>query len=124
MFYTYLTQGDGKYGFGVCSELLYKRLPDDLCYFEVFADKNEAKKREEYFKKSSYSRLSSVIKSKKTNGFTCHKEGEKTVICLKNCIYNLTDAISIKGENIEIRGDKNTVIQGCTKIDGWVDEGN
>ena len=31
MFYTYLTWRDGKYGFGVCSQLLYKKLPTDLC---------------------------------------------------------------------------------------------
>ncbi len=124
MFYTYLTWGEGKYGFGVGSELLYKKMPIDLCYFEVFKDKNEAKHREEYLKKLSYARLSSLIKSKKSGGFTCHKEGEKTVICLKNGIYNLTDTILVKGENIEVRGAENTVIQGCAKIDDWVDEGN
>ncbi len=124
MFYTYLTGGEGKYDFGVCSELLYKKLPIDLCYFEVYADKNEAKNREKYLKKMSYRRLSSLIKNKKTKGFTCHKEGEKTVICLKNGIYNLTGTILVKGENIEIRGEKNTIIQGCAKIDDWVDEGN
>ena len=57
MFYTYLTQCDGKYGFGVCSELLYKELPVGLCYFEVFKDKNEAKRREEYLKKLSCKKL-------------------------------------------------------------------
>ncbi len=124
MFYTYLTQKEGEYGIGVCSELLCKKLPIDLCYFEVFYNKNEAKQREAFLKKLSYARLSSLIKSKKTNGFTCHKEGEQTVISLKNGIYNLTGAISVKGENITIRGEKNTVIQGCAKIDGWVDEGN
>ncbi len=124
MFYTYLTEDEGKYDFGVCSELLYKKLPINLCYFEVFANKNEAKHREKYLKKLSYRRLSSLIKSKKTKGFTCHKEGEKTVICLKNGIYNLTSAILVKGENIIIRGEKNTVIQGCARIDGWIDEGN
>ena len=86
MFYTYLTQNDGEYGFGICSELLYKKLPTDLCYFEVFEDKNEAKHREKYLKKLSYAKLSSLIKSKRNKGFTCHKEGEKTVICLKNGI--------------------------------------
>ena len=90
----------------------------------VAANKNEAKHREEYLKKLSYARLSSLIKSKKIKGFTCHKEGEKTVICLKNGIYNLTDAILVKGENITFRGAENTVIQGCAKIDGWIDEGN
>ncbi len=124
MFYTYLTKSEGKYNFGVCSQLLYKKLPINLCYFEVFADKNEAKYREEYLKKLSYARLSSLIKSKKIKGFTCHKEGEKTVICLKNGIYNLTDTILVKGENITIRGAENTIIQGCAKIDNWVDEGN
>ena len=124
MFYTYLTVVQEKYGFGVCSQLLYKKLPADLCYFEVFANKKEAKARGEYLKKLSHTRLSSLIKSKKAGGFTCHKEGEKTVICLKNGIYNLTEAILVKGENIEIRGEKNTVIQGCAKIDNWVDEGN
>ncbi len=124
MFYTYLTQGEEKYGFGVCSEVLYKKLPIGLCYFEVFKDKNDAKQREEYLKKLSYANLSSLIRSKKSLGFTCHKEGEKTVICLKNGIYNLTDPILVQGENIEVRGEKNTVIQGCAKIDGWVDEGN
>ena len=124
MFYTYLTQDEGIYGFGVRSELLYKKLPDGLCYFEIFKSKNEAKKREDYLKKLSNSRLSSLIKSKNSTGFTCHKEGEKTVITLKSGIYNLTDAILIKGENIVIRGEKNTVIQGCAKISGWRDEGN
>ena len=84
MFYTYLTQGEGNFGFGVCSELLCKKLPHSLCYFEVFGDKKEAKHREEYFKKLSYARLSSLIKSKRGVGFTCHNEGEKTIICLKN----------------------------------------
>ena len=124
MFYTYLTQCDGKYGFGVCSELLYKKLPECLCYFEVFQDKKEAKDRLECLKKLSNSKLSSLIKSKKGVGFTCYKEGEKTVISLKNGVYNLTDAILVKGENITIRGEKSTIIQGCAKIDGWVDEGN
>ena len=124
MFYTYLTQSDGKYDCGVCSELLYKKLPNDLCYFEIFADKKEARHRKEYLKKLSCARLSSLIKSKKIKGFTCHKEGEKTVICLKNGIYNLTDTILVRGQDITIRGEKNTVIQGCAKIDGWVDEGN
>ena len=124
MFYTYLTQSEGEYGFGVCSQLLNKKLPEGLCYFEVFANKSEAKHREQYLKKLSYARLSSLIKSKKAKGFTCHKEGEKTVISLKNGVYNLTSAILVKGENIEIRGEKNTIIQGCVKIDNWVDEGN
>ena len=124
MFYTYLTQSNGKYGFGVCSELLYKKLPIDLCYFEIFKDKNEAKHREEYLKNLSFAKLSLLINSKKIKGFTCYKEGEKWIICLKNGIYNLTDAILVKGESITFRGDKNTVIQGCAKIDGWVDEGN
>ena len=123
MFYTYLTESDGVYGFGVCSELLYKKLPTDLCYFEVFSDKKEAKNRLEYLKKLSYTRLSSLIKSKKGNGFTCHREGEKTVISLKNTVYNLTGTILVKGQNIEFRGEKSTVIQGCAKIGGWVDEG-
>ena len=124
MFYTYLTQNEGKYQFGVCSELLYKKLPVGLCYFEVFSNKNEAKHREKYLKKLSCLKLSSLIKSTKTKGFICHKEGEKTVIHLKNGIYNLTGTIWVKCQNIIIRGDKNTVIQGCEKIDGWVDEGN
>ena len=124
MFYTYLTQCDGKYGFGVCSELLYKELPVGLCYFEVFKDKNEAKRREEYLKKLSCKKLSSLVNSKKAGGFTCHKEGEKAVISLKNGIYNLTDAIYVKGENIIIRGGENTVIQGCVRVDNWADEGN
>lgn len=124
MFYTYLTKDEEKYNFGVCSELLYKKLPIGLCYFEVFKDKDEARNREKYLKKISYKRLSSLIKSKKAKGFTCHKEGEKTIICLKDIIYNLTDAILVKGESIEFRGEKNTIIQGCAKIDDWVDEGN
>ena len=124
MFYTYLTYDKGEYGFGVCSELLYKKLPIGLCYFEVFTDKKEADGRLEYLKKLSNARLSSLIKSKRVKGFICHKEGEKTVISLKSGIYNLTDAILVKGENITIRGEDNTVIQGCKKIDGWVDEGN
>ena len=124
MFYTYLTQNDGKYGFGVCTELLYKKLPTGLCYFEVFADKHEAKQREECLKKLSYAKLSSLIKSKKSNGFFCYKEGEQTVICLKNTTYNLTAAILVKGQNIIVRGEKNTTIQGCAKIGGWIDEGN
>ncbi len=124
MFYTYLTQNERKYGFGVCSELLCKNLPEGLCYFEVFNNKKEAKKREEYFKKLSYARLSMLIKSKKNIGFVCNKENEKTVISLKSGVYNLTDAIMVKGENIVIRGEKNTVIQGCVKVDSWVDEGN
>lgn len=124
MFYTYLTQNEGKCGVGVCSELLCKNLPEGLCYFEVFNNKNEAKKREEYFKKLSYAKLSSLIKSKKNIGFACHKECEKTVISLKSGVYNLTDAIKVKGENIVICGEKNTVIQGCVKVDNWVDEGN
>ena len=124
MFYTYLTQNDDKYGFGVCSELLYKKLPTGLCYFEVFADKKEANQRMEHLKKLSFARLSALIKSKKSGGFTCHKDGEKTVISLKNGVYNLTGAILIKGENIVFRGEKNTVIQGTQKIDCWVDEGN
>ncbi len=124
MFYTYLTHSEEKYDFGVCSELLCKKMPSGLCYFEVFTDKNEATNRKEHLKKLSYARLSSLIKSKKSKGFTCHKEGEKTVISLKNGIYNLTDAILVKGEDITIRGERNTIIQGCAKIDGWVDEGN
>ena len=124
MFYTYLTRSEGEYGFGVCSQLLCKKMPTDLCYFEVFADKKEAKNRESYLKKLSYKRLLSLIASKNTSGFACYKEGEKTVVCLKNTVYNLTDAILIKGEDIEIRGGKNTVIQGCVRLDGWVDEGN
>ena len=124
MFYTYLTQIEGKYSFGVCANLLYKKLPIGLCYFEVFADKNEANAREKYLKKLSYAKLSSLIKNKKTGGFVVNNEGEKTVICLKDTVYNLTDAILVKGENITIRGGKNTVVQGCVGIDGWVDEGN
>lgn len=124
MFYTYLTQCEGKYGFGVCSELLYKKLPIGLCYFEVFSDKKEAIYRRECLKKLSYAKLSSLIKSKKINGFSCHKEGEKTVICLKNTIYSLTEAILVKGNNIAIRGAESTILQGCVKVDGWVDEGN
>ena len=124
MFYICLTQSEGKYSFSVCSQLLYKKLPESLCYFEAFTDKNDAKQRMEYLKKLSNAKISSLIKSKKGSGFTCHKEGEKIVICLKNGIYNLTEAIFIKGENIEICGEKNTLIQGCAKIDGWVDEGN
>ena len=124
MFYTYLTLSEGEYNVGVRSELLCKKLPLDLCYFEVFADKNEAKKRGEYLKKLSYKRLSALICSKRIKGFICHREGEKTVISLKNGVYNLTGAILVKGENITIRGAENTVIQGCAKIDGWVCEGN
>ena len=124
MFYTYITQSNKEYGFGVSSELLCKKLPTDLCYFEVFEDKSEANKRKEYLKKLSNSRLSSLIKSKKSNGFICYKEGEKTVIYLKNGVYNMTSAILVKGENIELRGEKNTIIQGCVKLDNWVDEGN
>jgi predicted GIY-YIG superfamily endonuclease len=71
MFYTYLTKSDSKYGFGVCSELLYKRLPANLCYFEVFSNKKEAKEREECLKKLSFKKISSLIKSKKTGGFVC-----------------------------------------------------
>lgn len=124
MFYTYLTQSEGKYGVGVCAELLCKKWPVDLCYFEVFDDKKEAKHREEYLKKLSDAKLSSFIKNKKTKGFTCHQEGEKRIIGLKNGVYNLTDTIRVKGENITIRGAENTVIQGCVKIDDWADEGN
>ena len=124
MFYTYLTYDEGKYGFGVCSELLCKKLPDGLCYFEVFSNKNEAKCRGEHLKKLSYAKLSSLIKSKKVKGFTCQKDGEKTIIRLKNGVYNLTSPILVKGENIEICGDTDTVIQGCVKIDAWTDEGN
>ena len=123
MFYTYLTKGESEYGFGVCSELLYKKLPTGLCYFEVFCDKNEARKREKYLKALSYKKLSSLINSKKGEGFICHTEGENTVISLKNTVYSLTDAILVKGQGITIRGDKNTVIQGTAKIDGWVNEG-
>ena len=65
MFYTYLTKNEGKYGFGVCSELLYKKLPLGLCYFEVFEDKIEAKERQNCLKKLSNTKLSSLIKSKK-----------------------------------------------------------
>ena len=43
MYYTYLTHSDGEYGFGVCSQLLNKKLPEGLCYFEVFADKKMQK---------------------------------------------------------------------------------
>ena len=64
MFYTYLTCDKGKYGFGVCSELLYKKLPTGLCYFEVFTDKKEAIGRIEYLKKLSNAKLSSLFKSK------------------------------------------------------------
>ena len=124
MFYTYLTQNEGKYSFGVCTELLYKKLPADLCYFEVFVSEDEARHREKYLKKLSYARLSSLINSKKIKGFTCHREGAKTVICLKKGIYNLTEPILVKGENITIRADENALIQGCAKIDGWIDEGN
>lgn len=124
MFYTYLTLNEGKYDFGISSDLLYKKLPIGLCYFEVFEDKKEAKYRVECLKKLSSARLSSLIKNKRGKGFACHNEGKKTVISLKNGIYNLTAPILIKGESIEIRGDKGTIIQGCVKIDGWVDEGN
>ena len=124
MYYTYLTYDEGKYDFGVCSELLCKKLPFGLCYFEVFEGKKEAKCREEYLKKLSYKKLSNLINGKKAGGFTCYKEGEKTVISLKNGIYNLMSAILVKGENITIRGEKNTIVQGCAKIDGWIDEGN
>ena len=124
MYYTYLTHSDGEYGFDVCSQLLNKKLPEGLCYFEVFAHKKDAKSRMECLKKLSYAKLSSLIKSKKGNGFACYNEGEMTLICLKNGVYNLTEAILVKGENITIRGAENTVIQGCAKIDGWVDEGN
>ncbi len=124
MFYTYLTQNEGKYGFGVCSELLYKKLPLGLCYFEVFEDKNEASERKKHLKSLTPRKLSSLIKSKNSRGFICHKEGEKNVITLKSGIYNLTSAIFVKGKDITIRGEKNTVIEGCKKIDGWVDEGN
>ena len=109
MFYIYLTQTDKKYDFGVCSELLYKKLPLNLCYFEVFNDKSKAKRRGEYLKKLSYKKLSALINGKSGYGFTCHKEGEKTVISLKNGVYNLTDAILVKGEGIELRGDKSPV---------------
>lgn len=124
MFYAYLTRGEGGYGFGVCSELLCRKLPTGLCYFEIFTDKKEAKKREACLKKLSHKNLSSLIKSKGSCGFICHNDGEKAIISLKNGIYNLTEPILVKGENIVIQGDKNTVIQGCAKIDGWVDEGN
>ena len=124
MFYTYLTKNEVEYGFGVCSELLYKKLPTGLCYFEVFCDKSQAKQREKYLKTLSYAKLSSLIKSKKNPGFICHTEEGRTVISLKNTVYSLTDAILVKGQSITIRGDKGTVIQGCAKIDGWVDEGN
>lgn len=124
MFYAYLTRGEEGYGFGVCSELLCRKLPTGLCYFEIFTDKKEAKKREACLKKLSHKNLSSLIKSKGSCGFICHNDGEKAIISLKNGIYNLTEPILVKGENIVIQGDKNTVIQGCAKIDGWVDEGN
>ena len=119
MFYTYLTLNEGKYGFGVCTELLYKKLPIGLCYFEVFANKGEAKHREEYFKGLSNARLSALTKSNKVKGFVCHKEGKQTVISFKNGIYNLTSPILVKGQDITIRGQENTVIQGCVKIDSW-----
>ena len=124
MYYTYLTQCEGKYGFGVCSQILYKKLPIGLCYFEAFEYKKEAKSREEYLKTLSYRRLSLLINSKNGEGFSCYKDGDKTVISLKNGVYNLTSAILVKGENIIIRGEKNTIIQGCARLDGWVDEGN
>ena len=69
MFYAYLTQVGEKYGFGVASDLLYKKLPTGLCYFEIFAKKSEAKHRLECLKKLSYKKLSSLIKSKKINYF-------------------------------------------------------
>ena len=124
MFYTYLTYNEEKYGFGVCEELLYKKLPTDLCYFEVYGSNGEAKEREAYLKKLSCAKLSSLINSKKAGGFICQREGTQTVVSLKNGVYNLTGAILVKGENITFRGEKNTVIQGCASIDGWVDEGN
>ena len=124
MFYTYLTLSEGKFGFGVCSRLLYKKLPANLCYFELFDGKGEAKSRETYLKKLSFKKLSSLISSKNGTGFICHKEGEKTVITLKNGVYNLTDAILVKGQDIIFRGEKNTVIQGTKKVDGWVNEGD
>ena len=124
MFYTYLTLNDEKYGFDVSCDLLSKKLPIGLCYFEVFSNKSEAKQREKYLRALSFTRLSSLIKSKRVKGFTCHKEGEKTVISLKNGVYNLTGTILVKGQNIAFRGEGNTVIQGCEKIGGWVDEGN
>ena len=124
MFYTYLTKNEEKYSFGVCTDLLCKKLPVGLCYFEVFANRKEAKCREECLKKLSNNKLSYLINNKKSAGFTCHNEGEKAVISLKNGVYNLTGPILVKGENITIRGDKNTIIQGCAKIGNWVDEGN
>ena len=124
MFYTYLTEQEGKYSVGVSTELLCKKLPDGLCYFEVFCDQKEAKHRKECLKKLSCAKILFLIKSKKHKGFTCHKKGEKTVVCIKNGVYNLTSAIFVKGENILLRGEKNAIIQGCVKIDGWVDEGD
>ena len=124
MFYTYLTFNDGKYDFGVCSHLLLKKLPLGLCYFEAFSNKSEAKNRETYLKKLSFKRISSLISGKKSLGFICQSEGEKTVISLKNGVYNLTEPILVKGQNITIRGGERTVIEGTEKIDGWVNEGN
>ena len=124
MFYTYLTFNDGKYDFGVCSHLLLKKLPLGLCYFEAFSNKSEAKCRETYLKKLSFKKLSSLVSGKNITGFACHKEGEKTVITLKNGVYNLTDAILVKGQDIIFRGEKNTTIQGTKKVDSWVSEGD
>ncbi len=124
MFYTYLTLNDGRYGFGVSSDILYKKLPLGLCYFEIFSDKKEAKDRLECLKKLSFAKISRLIKGDKSSGFVCQNKDGKTVISLKNRTYNLTGAILVKGENIVFRGEKNTILQGCVKIDGWVDEGN
>ena len=124
MFYTYLTKNEGKYGFGVSSDLLYKKLPLGLCYFEIFSDKKEAKDRLECLKKLSFAKISRLIKGDKSSGFVCQNKDGKTVISLKNRTYNLTGAILVKGENIVFRGEKNTILQGCVKIDGWVDEGD
>ena len=76
MYYTYLTHSDGEYGFGVCSQLLNKKLPDGLCYFEVFSSEKDAKERRTCLKKLSPSKLSSLIKSKKTGGFLCQNDGK------------------------------------------------
>ena len=124
MFYTYLIKTEGKYCACVGRDILSKKLPSDLCYFEVFGTQKEAKERGECLKKLSKSKLDSLIKNKKTGGFVCQNDGEKTVITIKSGVYNLTGAILVKGENIALCGEDNVIIGGCEKIDSWQNEGN
>lgn len=119
MLFVYFTFENNKYSFGVSTSLLSRRLPSGLCYFEVYSDKNEAKERRECLQKLSSKEIRSIISDKKSKGFICEFDNELTVITIKPGVYNFISPITVKMNNLIIRGSKYTVIQGCHTIGGW-----